>query len=122
QTLLDAHKERLFGLSAEELGLATMLEGPDSQVVTRAFPGRTGRFDVRHAPMRSGGRGGTLLVISDLGQVLRAEERQAWQRLLRVLGHEVNNSLAPIQSMAGTLAALVAREPLPADWREDFAG
>ena len=122
QALLDARKERLFGLSAAELGLAALLEGPARRIATQAFPGRTGRFDVRHAPLRSGGHSGTLLVISDLGQVLRAEERQAWQRLLRVLGHEVNNSLAPIQSMAGTLAALVAREPLPADWREDFAG
>ena len=121
QALLDAHKERLFGLSAEELGLAALLEGPATRVMTHAFPGRTGRFDMRHAPLRSGGRGGSLLVINDLGQVLRQEERQAWQRLLRVLGHEVNNSLAPIQSMAGTLASLVVREPLPDDWREDFS-
>ncbi|MGA7297316.1 MAG: ATP-binding protein [Rhodanobacteraceae bacterium] len=121
QKLLDDDKHRLFGLSAEELGLAAMLELPRRQVMTHAFPGRAGRFDVRHAPLRSGGRGGSLLVINDVGQVLRQEERQAWQRLLRVLGHEVNNSLAPIQSMAATLAALVAREPLPDDWREDFA-
>lgn len=59
-------------------------------------------------------------MINDVGRVLREEERVAWQRLLRVLGHEVNNSLAPIQSMAGTLANLAQREPLPDDWREDF--
>lgn len=121
QKLLDAKKHRLFGLSAEELGLAVMVEMPSTQVMTHAFPGRTGRFDIRHAPLRSGGRSGNLLVINDLGHVLRREERQAWQRLLRVLGHEVNNSLAPIQSMAGTLASLVVRQPLPEDWRDDFA-
>jgi nitrogen fixation/metabolism regulation signal transduction histidine kinase len=120
QKLLDAQKHRLFGLSAEELGLAGLLEAPASQAITHAFPGRAGRFEVRHAPLRSGGRGGRLLVINDVGRVLREEERQAWQRLLRVLGHEVNNSLAPIQSMAGTLAALAGREPMPEDWREDF--
>ncbi len=120
QALLDADKHRLFGLSAEELGLAGLLEAPGSQAITHAFPGRTGRFEVRHAPLRSGGRGGRLLVINDVGRVLREEERQAWQRLLRVLGHEVNNSLAPIQSMAGTLAALAGRDSLPDDWREDF--
>jgi two-component system, NtrC family, nitrogen regulation sensor histidine kinase NtrY len=54
--------------------------------------------------------------------VLREEERQAWQRLLRVLGHEVNNSLASIRSLAGTLATVIAREPLPEDWREDARG
>ncbi|MCX7513969.1 sensor histidine kinase [Frateuria hangzhouensis] len=120
--LLDAERHRLFGLSAAELGLAGLLEGPAAQVLAHAFPGRSGRFEVRHAALRSGGRGGQLLVINDVGRVLREEERAAWQRLLRVLGHEVNNSLAPIQSMAGTLATLAAREPLPADWREDFRG
>jgi nitrogen fixation/metabolism regulation signal transduction histidine kinase len=122
QRLLDAERHRLFGLSAAELGLAGLLEGPADQVAMHAFPGRSGRFQVRHAPLRSGGRGGRLLMINDVGRVLREEERAAWQRLLRVLGHEVNNSLAPIQSMAGTLATLAAREPLPADWREDFRG
>jgi nitrogen fixation/metabolism regulation signal transduction histidine kinase len=120
--LLDAERHRLFGLSAAELGLAGLLDGPTDQVALHTFPSRSGRFQVRHAPLRTGGRGGRLLVVNDVGRVLREEERAAWQRLLRVLGHEVNNSLAPIQSMAGTLATLVTREPLPEDWREDFRG
>lgn len=120
QRLLDAEQQRLFGLSAAELGLAALLEGPAAHLRTQVFPGRSGRFDIRHAPLRSGGRGGQLLVVNDVGRVLREEERAAWQRLLRVLGHEVNNSLAPIQSLADTLATLAARDPLPADWREDF--
>ena len=122
QRLLDAERHRLFGLSAAELGLGALLEGPAARLLTHAFPGRSGRFEVRHAALRSGGRGGQLLVVNDVGRVLREEERAAWQRLLRVLGHEVNNSLAPIQSMAGTLATLAARDPLPEDWREDFHG
>jgi len=122
QRLLDAERHRLFGLSAAELGLASLLEGPAARLLTHVFPGRSGRFDIRHAALRSGGRGGQLLVVNDVGRVLREEERAAWQRLLRVLGHEVNNSLAPIQSMAGTLATLAARDPLPEDWREDFRG
>ena len=120
QQLLDAERHRLFGLSAAELGLAGLLDGPADQVAMHTFPSRSGRFQIRHAALRSGGRGGRLLVVNDVGRVLREEERAAWQRLLRVLGHEVNNSLAPIQSMAGTLATLAAREPLPEDWREDF--
>ncbi|HET8553976.1 MAG TPA: ATP-binding protein [Rhodanobacteraceae bacterium] len=121
QQLLAAERDRLFGRSADELGLATLLEGPSARVCAHVFAQRGGRFDIRHTALRRDGRGGQLLVVNDVGHVLREEERQAWQRLLRVLGHEVNNSLAPIQSMAGTLAALVAREPLPDDWREDFA-
>lgn len=122
QQLLNAQRHQLFGRSASELGLQELLDAPTGELREHAFAGRNGRFEIRHAPLRSEGRGGQLLVINDVGRVLREEERAAWQRLLRVLGHEVNNSLAPIQSMAGTLATLVQREPLPVDWREDFLG
>src|SRR6185503_7895234 len=37
----------------------------------------------------------------------------------RVIGHEINGSLAPIQSMAGTLNKLIDRKPLPSDWQDD---
>src|SRR5919108_498839 len=60
-----------------------------------------------------------LQTLSNLSQPLREEERQAWQRLIRVIGHEMNNSLAPIKSIAGSLATIVERDPPPADWRED---
>lgn len=122
QRLLGSDRDRLFGRSAAELGLQALLDAPSGQLVTHAFASRSGRFEIRHAPLRTDGRSGRLLVVNDVGRVLREEERVAWQRLLRVLGHEVNNSLAPIQSMAGTLATLAMREPLPADWREDFRG
>jgi len=61
-----------------------------------------------------------LLVIGDLTRPLREEELQAWQRLVRVLGHELNNSLTPIKSIAGSLESLVAGDALPADWQEDM--
>lgn len=122
QRLLHAERHQLFGRLAHDLGLQPLLDLPSGQLVNHRFSGRSGRFEIRHAPLRTGGRSGRLLVINDVGRVLREEERQAWQRLLRVLGHEVNNSLAPIQSMAGTLASLALREPLPEDWREDFRG
>jgi len=119
QRLLRRERHELLGRRADELALDGLLAGPVEQVVRHAFPGRNGRFAVRHAPLRNEGRSGQLLVLNDVGRVLREEERQAWQRLLRVLGHEVNNSLASIGSLAGTLANLVMREPLAEDWRED---
>src|SRR6202011_3035763 len=67
-----------------------------------------------------GGLPHQLLVLTDLSQTLREEERKAWQRLLRVLGHELNNSLAPIKSVATSLGDLVGREPQPLDLREDI--
>jgi nitrogen fixation/metabolism regulation signal transduction histidine kinase len=50
---------------------------------------------------------------------LREEELKAWQRLVRVLGHELNNSLTPIKSIAGSLESILARQPRPEDWETD---
>ena len=122
QRLLAGERHALIGRRADELALDALLAAPSAQVLRHTFPGRSGRFDIRHAPLRNEGRSGRLLVINDVGRVLREEERQAWQRLLRVLGHEVNNSLASIHSLAGTLATVIAREPLAEDWREDARG
>ena len=61
-----------------------------------------------------------LVVLTDLSRALRDEERQAWQRLVRVLGHELNNSLAPIKSIAGSLETLIAREARADDWEDDL--
>ncbi len=128
--LVNPAAERLLGVahgsaqgaSAESLSLADCLELPTPFTLRRAFPGGSGPFEVRRAGFREGGRPHDLLVLSDVSRALREEERAAWQRLIRVLGHELNNSLAPIKSMAGTLATLLAREPLPPDWREDARG
>lgn len=110
--------ERLMGSTADMVGLQGALANPG--VHDLALPGGTGRFDVRRSAFRQGGLPHTLLVLNDLTRPLREEERQAWQRLVRVLSHEFNNSLAPIQSLSGSLAALVRREPPPADLREDL--
>jgi nitrogen fixation/metabolism regulation signal transduction histidine kinase len=112
----------LAGSTAQMLGLDDCLAIGDVHMLERSFAGGSGRWEVRHARFRENGLPHDLLVISDLSRALREEERLAWQRLLRVLGHELNNSLAPIRSMAGTLSKLSASEPLPADWREDVQG
>jgi nitrogen fixation/metabolism regulation signal transduction histidine kinase len=117
--LLNQPAERLLGRDAEEVGLSDCLAGPAPRVIATAFPGGVGRWDVRRSQFRQGGRPHELLVLSDLSRPLREEERLAWQRLIRVIGHEMNNSLAPIKSIAGSLAAIVDREPPPADWRDD---
>ena len=117
--LLAARRGEVIGRSAADLGLQDCLQVESAAVLKRSFAGAGGSFDVRRFRIRQGGRPQDLLVITDLSRALREQERQAWQRLIRVLGHELNNSLAPIKSMAGTLASVLAREPLPADWRED---
>ncbi len=122
ERLIDRKATQAQGLSAQALGLDDCLEIDSARTLKRAFPGGAGAFDVRRASFREGGLRNDLLAITDLSRALREQERQAWQRLIRVLGHELNNSLAPIKSMASTLADLVAREPPPQDWREDAVG
>ncbi len=111
--------ERIMNADAEELGLAEFLEGAETRNVQQTFPSGSGRWGIHRAGFREGGLPHQLLVVTDLTRALREEELQAWQRLVRVLGHELNNSLAPIKSIAGSLEMLVKRDPLPADWRED---
>jgi two-component system nitrogen regulation sensor histidine kinase NtrY len=119
ERLLNRTAERLTGASATELGLDAFLAGEATRTVDRTFAGGSGRWEIRRRAFREGGLTHQLLVFSDLSRALREEERQAWQRLIRVLGHELNNSLAPIKSMAGSLESLILREPRPHDWRED---
>ena len=123
EKLLAQPSARLLGRTSAELGLASCLNRPaDAAPYTMqmVFPGGFGRWDIRRSTFREGGAQHQLLVLTDLSQTLREEERTAWQRLLRVLGHELNNSLAPIKSVAGSLGDLLRREPEPPDWREDM--
>jgi nitrogen fixation/metabolism regulation signal transduction histidine kinase len=110
ERLLADRAERLLGRSADALGLAECLEGEAPRVLDAGFPGGGGRWELRRGTFRQGGRPHQLLVLSDLSRALRDEEREATKRLVRVLGHEINNSLAPIKSVAESLQQLVGRE------------
>src|SRR5438034_5821456 len=123
EKLLAQPETRLLGRTVEELGLAACYAQPNtsnSHTIPMVFPGGTGRWSIRRGTFREGGVSHQLLVLADLSQTLREEERVAWQRLLRVLGHELNNSLAPIKSVAGSLADLLRRQHQGADWRDDM--
>src|SRR5215813_11915431 len=119
ERLLAQPSERLLGRSAEELGLQECLEGEAARTLQAAFPGGMGRWGMRRGVFREHGLPHQLLVLTDLSKALRDEERLAWQRLLRVLGHELNNSLAPIRSIAGSMKTLLSKEPRPEDWQDD---
>ena len=117
--LLARPEKDLLGHSAGELGLGDCLVGEAEQIAELDLPGAKGRFKMHREPFREGGKRHELLVLADVSAPLREEERQAWRRIVRVLGHEINNSLAPIRSLAGSLRNLVSRDPLDEDWRED---
>lgn len=120
ERLLAQGQERLLGRSAADVGLREYLEGDSSRTVDRSFPSGIGRWGIRRSNFRERGKAHQLLVITDLSRALRDEERQAWQRILRVLGHELNNSLAPIKSITGSMQNLLKRQPRAEDWEEDM--
>ncbi|MGH7559334.1 MAG: sensor histidine kinase [Gemmatimonadota bacterium] len=111
ERLLNGSGRALLGRSARSLGLSAPLEARGSEVMDLVFPGGSGRWEIRRRDFRQKGRPHQLLVLSDLSRVLREEERTAWQRLVRVLSHEINNSLAPIRSIAESLRGHVTRDP-----------
>jgi two-component system, NtrC family, nitrogen regulation sensor histidine kinase NtrY len=100
ERLLGKPEEQLLGFTAQQLGIEAALQGDPARTMEVNFPGGSGRWGLRRGSFRQGGLPHQLVVLSDLSRTLRDEERKAWQRLIRVLGHELNNSLAPIQSVA----------------------
>jgi two-component system, NtrC family, nitrogen regulation sensor histidine kinase NtrY len=127
ERLLGRDAADLLGHPAGELGLDEALhnapprDGMTGPVLRDLhFPGGAGRWEIRRTKFWQGGTPHEMLVLSDLSQPLREQEREAWKRLIRVLGHELNNSLAPIKSIAGSLESILGRTPPPADWREDM--
>jgi len=119
--LLALSSDRAIGRTAESLGLADYLKDGGPRLLDASFPGGTGRWEIRRSSFRQDGLPHQLLVLSDITRALREEELQAWQRIVRVIGHEINNSLTPIKSIAETLQSQLSQENRPPDWGDDFA-
>src|SRR5205807_3983252 len=109
------------GLSATALGMTALLEGAGQRTLELALAGTRQSWDLRRTEFRQQGRPHQLVVLANVQRALREEERLAWQRLVRVLGHEINNSLAPIRSIAASLRELAAADSKPPGWEEDLA-
>jgi two-component system nitrogen regulation sensor histidine kinase NtrY len=120
ERVLNQPEDCLLARTAHELGLSECLQGETPRIAQIAFPGKSSRWEIHRGSFREGGLPHQLLVITDLSRALREEERQAWQRLIRVLGHELNNSLAPIKSVAENLGSMLGRKERAADWQEDM--
>ena len=103
---------RALGCGADELQLAALLDQPDQGIMVLAGKGNPVQWMVRRSSFRQRGIPHTLLVLSDVSIALREQERDAWQRLIRVIGHEINNSLTPIKSIAGSLRSWIHINPL----------
>jgi two-component system nitrogen regulation sensor histidine kinase NtrY len=119
EQLLGQPADRLIGKSARDLRLDRTLRGVAPRTLEISFPGGTGRWELRRSVVRQEGYPLQLIAMSDLSRALREEERQAWKRIIRVLSHEINNSLAPIKSISGSLQSMLGRSTLPEDVGED---
>jgi nitrogen fixation/metabolism regulation signal transduction histidine kinase len=118
--LLRQPKARMMGRSAADLRLQQCLDAENESLVDLKLNGSQARWLLRRSSFRQNGVPHKLVVLSDVSRALREEERRAWQRLIRVLGHELSNSLAPIKSIAGSLGARVSTTPMDADVRSDL--
>jgi two-component system nitrogen regulation sensor histidine kinase NtrY len=106
---LKSSPDKLVGLECAATELAKLPESSESKLVDFRFPGAEGRWQIREHFYRHQGEASRILFIADLKQVLSDEEIAAWQRLIRVISHEVNNSLTPITSLCQTLSGMLAR-------------
>jgi two-component system nitrogen regulation sensor histidine kinase NtrY len=109
ERLLALSSETMIGRTIEDIGLDAIIQNA------------SGRWSIRRTTFRENGVPHQLLVIADIRRELREEELHAWQGIVRVLGHELNNSLTPIKSISASMEQLVRRDPLPDDWRDDAA-
>jgi nitrogen fixation/metabolism regulation signal transduction histidine kinase len=120
ERLLQQPSVRLIGRTAAEVGLAECLAAPNESLISLPANSPSARWLVGQSKFREKGVPHTLIVLSDVSRALRGEERKAWQRLIRVLGHELNNSLAPIKSIAGSLGSRLGQIQLSSEERHDF--
>jgi two-component system, NtrC family, nitrogen regulation sensor histidine kinase NtrY len=116
--LLGRPYARCFGHSSTELGLDDLLHATDQTI--HSFGEKSTRWLLRKAAFRQDGVPHTLLLLADVSVPLQEEEQAAWKRLIRVLGHELSNSLAPIKSIAGSLLARVDAMEGDAETMRDF--
>ncbi len=102
---------KLLGRGAADLKIAACLEGETPRLLDRPFGPESGRLELRRSTFRREGKPHQLLVFADLSRALREQEQEAWQRIVRVLSHEINNSLTPIKSIAHSIKRMLSRVP-----------
>lgn len=119
--LLARDEEYILHRTAAELGIEDLVDGGPSETITRTFGNMEKRCLVRRTWFRQHGVQHRLIVVSELSEALRAEERSAWQRMVRVLSHEINNSLAPIKSITRTLSRMPELANLPCEAKKQLS-
>jgi two-component system, NtrC family, nitrogen regulation sensor histidine kinase NtrY len=120
ERVLNQRQNELLGRAAGDLGVAELLTGNARRIVKDLPALGTGPWELRRGSFRMAGEPHSLIVLPDVSNALREQEREAWKRLIVVMGHEINNSLAPIRSISENLRTLLDRAPRPDDADDDL--
>ena len=120
ERVLKKRQTELLGQSAATLGLADLLGGSARRIIKDLPALGSGPWELRRGSFRMAGEPHALIVLPDVSHALREQEREAWKRLIVVMGHEINNSLAPIRSLSENLSSLLERDPRPEDSDQDL--
>lgn len=124
EKLLDATFSHLQGAPIKTLGLQDVLTNDYRQVIEFEIKQHRKKVYLHSDEYFEQGKRHRLIFITDIQEILRDEERNAWQRLLRVLSHEINNSLAPIASISESLYSSTLQESTtlePSDFQQGLA-
>jgi len=65
---------------------------------------RNSKWQIRHSEFIEQGKTHQLIVFVNVESILRQSQLNAWQQLIRVLGHEIHNSLTPVSALAQGLS------------------
>lgn len=87
---------------------AALAAPPGRRMVHVTLPGGVARVLVATAQTIAGGRSQAIASLLSIEGELAQSELRAWSDLVRVLAHEMMNSLTPVASLAGTAESLVA--------------
>jgi two-component system nitrogen regulation sensor histidine kinase NtrY len=63
------------------------------------------QWQIRYSQFSEQGDSHQLLMFINIESALRQSQLKAWQQIIRVLGHEIRNSLTPVSSLAESMAA-----------------
>ncbi|KGJ88034.1 sensor histidine kinase [Thalassotalea sp. ND16A] len=120
EQLLNVSSEQMLGKPLANIDAQSLLTISQQQVMELTFANKKGQFQVIRDNYRDHGHQHDLFFITDVNHLLREQERQAWQNLIRVLSHEINNSLTPISSFASTISRLAKKQDLSSDFADNL--
>ncbi|MCX6835498.1 MAG: ATP-binding protein [candidate division Zixibacteria bacterium] len=129
--LLNNTAKRLLGISGarsiNDLSLVSQELVPKLQSLTTGqrelhrieLPGETLQLVLSATEFKLGQRSVKLVSLTNISSELAEREMEAWQQLVRILTHEIMNSITPIASLATTSRQIVESGELPGNTSQD---